>query len=101
MVGGRIAQRIEEPPATTRMPPALGIHTLGIGAHVEKFRPRLIVELRGLERPRQVRLTAVGKFDFGTFSAVRTIDEQHGALSAPRPPPRPRRSRTRHGSARW
>src|ERR1700684_2885805 len=64
MIARRIAQRVEKPPAAARMAPAFGIHALGIGAHVQEFRPRLIVELPGLARPREVRLTAIAEFDF-------------------------------------
>src|SRR6202011_4653984 len=77
MIRGRVAQRIEELPAAARMAPTLGIHALGIGAHVQKFRPRLIVELRGLMRTCQVRLTAMVEFDFWAFTAVGADNEQH------------------------
>src|SRR5260221_5040813 len=59
------------------MPPAFGVDALGVGAHVQKFGPRLIVQLRGLVRPRQVCLTAVGEFDFRSFTAVGADNEQH------------------------
>src|SRR5882724_8544059 len=78
MVCGRVAQRIEEPPAAARVAPTFGIYALGIGAHVQEFRPRLIVQLGGLDRPRQVCLPAVGEFDFRAFTAVGADNEQHG-----------------------
>src|SRR5579863_1007556 len=77
MVGGRVAQSVEEPPAAARMAPAFGIDALGIGAHVQKLGPRSIVQLRGLAGPREVRLTAVGEFDFRAFTTVGADNEQH------------------------
>src|SRR5258708_20589745 len=59
------------------MPPTFGVDAFGIGAHVQKFGPRLIVQLRGLAGPRQVCLTAVGEFDFRAFTAVGAGNEQH------------------------
>src|SRR5258708_8101105 len=59
------------------MPQAFGVVPLGVGAHVKNFAPRLIVQLRGLVRPRQVCLTAVGEFDFRSFTAVGADNEQH------------------------
>jgi hypothetical protein len=77
VITGRVAQRVEKPSAAARVAPALGVHTLGIDAHVQEFRPRLIVELRGLLRPRHMRLAAVGEFDFWALAAVGTDNEQH------------------------
>src|SRR6202021_1218058 len=99
VVARRVAQRIEKTPASARVTPAFGIHAFGVAAHIQKFCPRLIVELRGLLGPSEVRLTPIGEFDFRAFTAVGTDNEQHGALSEPRRLPRPRRSGTRRGSA--
>src|SRR5450631_3275796 len=44
VIGGGVAQRVEESAAAARVAPALGINTLGVAAHIEKVGPRLIVE---------------------------------------------------------
>src|SRR5450631_2719896 len=77
MVGRGVAQGVEKPSAAARMAPAFGIRALGIGAHVQELRPRLIVELRGMVRAREVCLTAVAELDFRALTAVGAGDEQH------------------------
>jgi hypothetical protein len=81
MIRGGVAQRVEKAAAAASMAPAFGIHALHVGAHVQKIGPRLIVEFRGIGGPHQMRLTAVGEFEFGPLAAVGTVDEQH-ALEA-------------------
>ena len=78
MIGGGVAQRIEESAAAARVAPALGMHALDVVAHVQKIGPGLIVEVRGPGRPRDVRLAAVGEFDLGPLAAIGAGDEQHG-----------------------
>ena len=100
MIGGGIAQRVEKSPAATCMTPAFSIHTLGVGAHVQKFRPGVIVELRGLKRARQMRLTTVGEFDAGRLPQYGQSMSSIGAASEPRPRLWPRRSSSRRGRTR-
>jgi hypothetical protein len=78
MIRRGIAQRVEKLSAAARMPPALGVNTLGIGAHVQEFRPRLIVEIGGLRGPYQVSLPAMSELYFRTIAAKGAGDEQHG-----------------------
>src|SRR5271166_3222544 len=77
MIGGRVAQRVEKTPAAARMAPALGVDALGVVAHVQELRPRLIIQLRGLSGPRQVGLAAIREFDFRALTAVGAVNEQH------------------------
>jgi hypothetical protein len=77
MIGRGIAQRIEKLPATVRMPPALGMNTLGVAAHVQEFRPRLIIKIGGLRGPYQVRLPAMSEFYFRAIAAEGAGNEQH------------------------
>src|ERR1700691_624294 len=69
MIGGGIAQRVEEAPAAMRVSPALRMHSLGVVAHVEKVRPGLIVEILGPGGPRNMGLAAIGKFELRALSA--------------------------------
>ena len=78
MIGGGVAQRIEEPAAAARMPPAFGVHALGVAAHVQEIASTSRSSIRRGRRAHQVRLAAVGEFDFGPLAAVGTEDEQHG-----------------------
>jgi hypothetical protein len=57
------------------MTPALRIRSFQIGAHVQKLRPRGIVDAGG-RRPHQVRLTAMRELDFRPRAAVRAGYEQ-------------------------
>src|SRR5882757_7136994 len=102
MIRGGIAQRVEKAAAAASVPPTFGVNALDVGAHVEKISPCLIVELGGFDGSCQMRLAAVGEFEFGALAAVGTDDEQHAAaLSEPRRRPRPRRSSNRRGTVRW
>jgi hypothetical protein len=76
MIGRGVAQRVEEATAASRVTPALGVNALGVGAHVQEFRPLLIVKFGGLHGPHQMSLATMGKFDFRSFTAVRAAYEQ-------------------------
>ena len=77
MIGGRVAQRVEEAAAAVRVTPALGVHTAGVVTAVEKVRPLLHGDFRRLLRPGDVRLPAVHELRLGTLTAIGTLDQQH------------------------
>src|SRR5580700_3405680 len=102
MIRGRIAQRIEELSAAVRVAPTLGMDAFDVAAHVQEFRPCLIVKIGRLRRPYQVGLSAMSKFDFRAIPAVGAWNEQHGVIfNAPRRLPRLRRSGCRRESVQW
>ena len=80
MIGGGVAQRVEEPPAAVGVTPALGVHARDVVAQVQEVGPLLRLDGGGCARPGDVRLAAVGELELGALAAVRTVDEQHGAL---------------------
>ena len=73
MIGGGVAQGVEEPAAAVGVAPALGVHAARVVAPVQVVGPLLRLDGGGCARPGDVRLAAVHELGLGTLAAVRTV----------------------------
>src|SRR5690349_14125573 len=78
MVRRRVPKGVEIPPAPVSMSPTLRMHTFYVGPHIQKVRPLLCRDIRGIPGACDVRLPAVAEFQLRTLAAIRTLDQQHG-----------------------
>ncbi len=73
-----IAQTIEKTAAPKIVPPALGMDTFWVRAHVEEVGPLLIAQSLAVGWANDMRLAGISKFKFWSRSAIRTGNQQHG-----------------------
>src|SRR5262249_18803441 len=78
MIGGGVAYRVEEFPATVRVSPTLRIQAPDVVSHVQEPGPLLGIGFRGFGGACNVCLSAVRKLELRALAAVRAGNEQHG-----------------------
>src|SRR5690606_36971045 len=83
LVTDGLAHRVEEPCAAMDMAPALEMDAARVAADEEVVAPFLVGEGGRIGGPRDMRLAAIGEFEFGqVLLAVGAMDQEHGRGSS-------------------
>ena len=95
-IGDGVAAHVEPAPAAERVQPLLEVRAARVLAHEQVVAPLRVGQRVGVDRPRDVRLAAVGELALLARAAPGTFDQQHRrrvrGFNARRPPRRARRS---------